>query len=323
MTLKEFTDEWLSDSPTMLIHTSGSTGTPKPITVDKRRMAESARITCDFLGLKKGDTALLCMPLDYIAGKMVVVRALVREMRLVYVKPGGHPLKTIDVPPTFAAMTPMQVYNTLKEEKERRILMGIRQLIIGGGAIDKELERELSGMPNAIWSTYGMTETLSHVALRRLNGRDASEWYTPLDNVEISVNEDSCLVIYAPKVCPDTLVTNDMAEIHTDGRRFRIKGRKDNMICSGGIKMLMEEIEAALRPYVSTPFMITRKKDPCFGECVTMLIEADDTTAVREACRQHLSKYQQPKHYISVDRLPRTATGKPARAEAEAIASGE
>lgn len=323
MTLEQFVDEWQNDSPTVLVHTSGSTGKPKPMLAEKRRMAESARITCDFLGLKEGDTALLCMPLDFIAGKMVVVRALTRKLSLVCVKPGGHPLKDLAEPPVFAAMVPMQVYNSLQTDKERKLLMGVKHLVIGGGPIDDALCDTLRDFPNAVWSTYGMTETLSHIALRRLNGMEASEWYTPLDNVRVRTGNDGCLVIDAPAVCPATLATNDLAEMHPDGRRFRIKGRKDNMICSGGIKMMMEEIEDAVRPYINTPFMITKRKDPRFGECVAMLIEAGNTTTAREACQKHLSKYQQPKHYISVNRLPRTATGKPARAEAQKIAAAE
>lgn len=180
MELNEFLAEWHNDNPRILVHTSGSTGKPKPLMVEKRRMLNSARITCDFLGLKPGDTALLCMPLDYIAGKMMVVRSLQRDLRLTSVRPSSHPLADETLPHfTFAAMVPMQVYNTLKVPCERERLMRIRHLIIGGGAISDELAQMIKSLPNAVWSTYGMTETLSHIALRRLNGPDASLWYTP------------------------------------------------------------------------------------------------------------------------------------------------
>ena len=176
MTLDEFVSDWQSDSPTLLVHTSGSTGKPKPMLVEKRRMEASARITCGFLGLRAGDTALLCMPLDFIAGKMVVVRSLVWGLRLVAVEPSGHPLKGLTESPTFAAMVPMQVYNSLKVEEERRLLRDIKHLIIGGGAVNSDMAEELRGFPNAVWSTYGMTESRSHVAVRRLSGAEASEW---------------------------------------------------------------------------------------------------------------------------------------------------
>lgn len=142
MELNEFLAEWHNDNPRILVHTSGSTGKPKPLMVEKRRMLNSARITCDFLGLKPGDTALLCMPLDYIAGKMMVVRSLQRDLRLTTVRPSSHPLADETLPHfTFAAMVPMQVYNSLKVPRERERLMHIRHLIIGGGAISDDWHR--------------------------------------------------------------------------------------------------------------------------------------------------------------------------------------
>lgn len=187
MTLKEFIDEWNNDEPTVLVHTSGSTGKPKPLRVEKLRMAASAHITCAFLGLQRGDTALLCMPLDYIAGKMVVVRSLVCGLRLLTVEPCGHPLRGLSEAPVFAAMVPLQVYNSLQVEEERALLRQIKHLIIGGGAVSSEMAAELRHFPNAVWSTYGMTETLSHIALRRLSGEEASDWYEPFEGVDVSL----------------------------------------------------------------------------------------------------------------------------------------
>ena len=331
MTLEEFLDEWSNDSERVLVHTSGSTGTPKPLWVEKRRMEASARITCDFLGLKEGDTALLCMPLDYIAGKMMVVRSLVRKLKLMVVKPTGHPLAAHQLSRgfTFAAMVPMQVYNSLQVPEERERLRQIRHLIIGGGAIDDALARELKDFPNYVWSTYGMTETLSHIALRRLNGAEASEWYTPFDNVRISQSEDGCLVIDAPEVCAERLVTNDIVEINQG--RFRVVGRKDNVICSGGIKIQAEEVERALKPYLHVPFMITKRKDSKFGEIVVLMVEyrgerreesgerIEDSlkTRLQRLCREHLPKYWQPRDFVFVEKIPMTETGKIARKECQ------
>ena len=231
MSLEKFLEEWNNPSEFVEVKTSGSTGEPKRMMVEKRRMLNSARITCDFLGLKKGDTALLCMSTDYIAGKMMVVRSIERGLNLISVEPSGHPLAAREnLEFSFAAMVPMQVYNSLQVPEEKERLMAIRHLIIGGGAIDEAMERELRNFPNAVWSTYGMTETLSHIALRRISGPDASDWYTPFPSVEISQNQDGCLVINAPEVCAETLVTNDIVEIKNN--RFRILGRKDNVICS-------------------------------------------------------------------------------------------
>ena len=346
MTLEDFLSEWNNDSDRVLVHTSGSTGKPKPMMVEKKRMLNSARITCDFLGLKPGDSALLCMSLDYIAGKMVVVRSIERHLHLISVSPSGHPLKNIDLKDvngkdvngeiTFAAMVPMQVYNTLQVPEERERLTHIRHLIIGGGAIDASLEKELQALPGniAIWSTYGMTETLSHIALRRINGAEASEWYQPFDSVKISQTEEGCLVIDAPLVCSETLVTNDIVEIESyiynkvEKLRFRIKGRKDNVICSGGIKIQIEEVEALLKPHLEKPFMLAKKKDEKFGEIAVLLTEDEDLKKVEATIRRLLSgksddsnksseskshKYWIPREYLHVDHLPLTETGKPKR----------
>lgn len=320
MTLKEFIDEWNNDEPTVLVHTSGSTGKPKPLRVEKLRMAASAHITCAFLGLQCGDTALLCMPLDYIAGKMVVVRSLVCGLRLLTVEPCGHPLRGLSEAPVFAAMVPLQVYNSLQVEEERALLRQIKHLIIGGGAVSGEMAAQLKHFPNAVWSTYGMTETLSHIALRRLSGEEASDWYEPFEGVDVSLNADGCLVIDAPAVCATTLTTNDIAEIATDGRHFRIRGRRDNVVCSGGIKLQIEEIEAHLQPFVSVPFMITKRTDARLGETVVLLAADADIEQLKTACHEHLTKYETPRVFVAVDRLPYTETGKPARAEAQRMA---
>lgn len=323
MTLEDFFSEWNNDSDRVLVHTSGSTGKPKPMMVEKKRMLNSARITCDFLGLKPGDSALLCMSLDYIAGKMVVVRSIERHLHLISVSPSGHPLKDINEEITFAAMVPMQVYNTLQVSEERERLTHIRHLIIGGGAIDASLEKELQALPGniAIWSTYGMTETLSHIALRRINGAEASEWYQPFDSVKISQTEEGCLVIDAPLVCSETLVTNDIVEIESyiynkvEKLRFRIKGRKDNVICSGGIKIQIEEVEALLKPHLEKPFMLAKKKDEKFGEIAVLLSENKEIKTVEATVRRLLSdhKYWIPREFLHVDHLPLTETGKPKR----------
>lgn len=333
MTLEDFLSEWNNDSDRVLVHTSGSTGKPKPMMVEKKRMLNSARITCDFLGLKPGDSALLCMSLDYIAGKMVVVRSIERHLHLISVSPSGHPLKDVNEEITFAAMVPMQVYNTLQVPEERERLSRIRHLIIGGGAIDAALEQELQSLPGdiAIWSTYGMTETLSHIALRRINGDEPSEWYQPFDSVHISQTEEGCLVIDAPQVCAETLVTNDIVEIEpyiynkVEKLRFRIKGRKDNVICSGGIKIQIEEVETLLKPHLEKPFMLAKKKDGKFGEIAVLLTEDEDIKKVEATVRRLLSdesekssdhkkyKYWIPKEFRYVEHLPLTETGKPKR----------
>ena len=321
--LEAFLQEWHNEDPTVWVHTSGSTGTPKPLQVEKERMMASARLTCSFLGLKEGDSALLCMPLQYIAGKMVVVRSLIAGLRLIPIAPSGHPLKDLKETPTFAAMIPMQVYNTLQVPEERTRLMEIKHLIIGGGAIDDVLAHELKDFPNHVWSTYGMTETLSHIALRRLNGTDTSDWYMPFEQVRIRLSEEGTLIIHAPNVCSEELKTNDIAEINEEGK-FRILGRKDNTINSGGVKIQIEQVESRLKKHLDTPFLISARKDAKFGEIVVLLYnKVGNEDDIRRICEMELPTYWVPKAYIGVDELPMTGTGKPDRAYARRIANGE
>lgn len=321
--LKTFLAEWEDPSPYIQVQTSGSTGTPKQLTVRKEQMWQSARITCEYLGLKKGDNALLCMPLQYIAGKMMVVRSLYAGLNLIVRQPSGHPLAGVSEPLRFAAMIPMQVYNTLRNPEERERLCQTDILIIGGGAIDAALENEIRQLPNAVYSTYGMTETLSHIALRRLNGPEASPAYHPFPSVGISLSEEDTLVIKAPLVCDEVLKTNDVARLHPDGS-FSILGRKDNIINSGGIKIQTEVVEEALHPVISVKFAITSVPHPKFGEAIVLLIE-DKEKKVEPAGLQSridsvLPKYQRPKYIIEVKTLPLTGSGKIDRKTCRALA---
>lgn len=410
--LQKFYEEWNNGQDLLLVHTSGSTGAPKPLWVEKRRMLNSARITCDFLGIKPGDTALLCLPLDYIAGKMMVVRSIERNLSLTSVTPDNHPLRSIieqcrqngtapeSVRITLAAMVPSQVYCSLQDAEERSMLMQIKHLIIGGGSIPSDVEQQLQHFPNGVWSTYGMTETLSHIALRRLNGTESDRWYTPFENVNISISTEEerkeeraeseeqsgksreqraeskeqrgksrderaetkeqkaeseerrrgCLIIHAPQVCSHPLTTNDIAELHDDGRRFRIIGRKDNVICSGGIKIQTEEVEETLQQFIPYPIAITRMPDAKFGEIVVLLIESErggsgkskekrakrkeergkgkeqrgkSKEELEEALKNafsHLHRYAIPKRIIHVESIPQTETGKTDRAKCQQLA---
>lgn len=319
--LYHFLADWFSESPYITVHTSGSTGTPKEFTVRKEQMMQSALLTCSFLRLRKGDNALLCMPLQYIAGKMVVVRALVAGLNLILRTPSGHPLADVTVPLRFAAMIPLQVYNTLRVAEEKERLCRTEILIIGGGAINKELEDEIRQLPNEIYSTYGMTETLSHIALRKLNGSDASLAYTPFSSVKLSLSPEETLVIQAPLVCDDTLVTNDIAQIHPDGT-FTILGRKDNIINTGGIKVQIECVEEILRSIISVTFAITAVPHPGLGEAIVLLVEkTTDPERLSDKIASLLPKYQQPKYIRQVDAIPLTGSGKTDRKACRLLAA--
>ena len=323
MTLEEFLSQWNDDSPCMEVQTSGSTGVPKRIYIEKVRMRASARMTCNFLDIKQGDTALLCMPLDFIAGKMMVVRALERGLELLSVEPSSHPLckasmTGIGDPPSidFAAMVPLQVWNTLQVPEEREALCRIRHLIIGGGAISQTLEQELRTLPINVWSSYGMTETLSHIALRRIT----EDYYTPLPGITLSQDQDGCLIIDAPHLCPETLFTNDIAHF-TDDNRFQIIGRRDNTVCSGGIKIQIEEVEAWLHSIGHDDVMVTYRDDKALGQALVYLTttEIDMDTLRQNAVK---NRYWLPRHIIKVTSLPLTPTGKADRGKARDMAKG-
>lgn len=322
--LADFLAEWFNPLPVLKVQTSGSTGTPKELWVEKERMRNSARLTVAFLGLQAGDSALICMPLKYIGGKMVIVRALIAGLNLIPVTPSGHPMATLETAPVFAAMTPMQVFNSIQIATEKERLEQIQHLIIGGGAIDNELAQVLKKFPKAVWSTYGMTETLSHIALRRLSGPEASEWYTPFSQVSLSLSAEDTLIIQAPTVNPETLVTNDLVTFNSEGQ-FRIIGRKDNVINTGGVKVQIEQVETLLKPRLTFDIQITGVPDPKFGERIVLLAETGENLNDRqrnllEEAFNSLPPYWRPKETIPVPSLPKTGSGKPDRATARRIA---
>lgn len=315
-----FLEKWFDASPVITVRTSGSTGTPKELVVRKDRMMQSARLTCEFLNLQAGDTALLCMNLRYIGAMMVVVRSLVAGLNLIVRPASGHPLSDIEEPLRFAAMVPLQVYNTLRVPEEKERLEQTDILIIGGGAVDDSLEAEISALPTAVYSTYGMTETLSHIALRRLNGDTASKHYYPFPSVELSLSAESTLVIKAPLICGEVLQTNDIACIYPDGS-FTIAGRKDNVINSGGIKIQAEEMEKRLRPFIPVPFVVTSVPDPRLGQALTLLIAGQvDVRELESKLQTVLDAYHRPRHIFMTESIPQTENGKTDRAGCRILA---
>lgn len=311
MDLQVFLEEWNNDSPFVRVETSGSTGKPKVIFVEKERMIESAKMTCQFLRLKPHDKALLCMSLKHIGAKMMVVRSLIANLDLLVTPPSKNPLAEITEPLNFVAMVPMQVYNSMQNPIEYERLKNIEKLIIGGGEIDKNLETDLTNFPNEVWSTYGMTETLSHIAMRRVNGPNASKWYQPLPNIKISTLSDGCLIIDAPHLSEETIVTNDIVEINTNNE-FKILGRKDNVINSGGIKIQIEEVERIVGKHLNGSFAISGKKDLMYGEIVVLYYTPFNLCSqeILNKINNELPKYHKIKEAVCIDEIPLTSNGK-------------
>lgn len=313
--LAGFLQCWWDETPWMEVHTSGSTGVPKRMQVTKEQMIQSAALTCRTLGLQAGQTALLCMNLRYIGAMMMVVRALTAKLKLIVREASGHPLSTVNEAIDFAAMVPLQVYNSLEHPQEKQRLSEIRSLIIGGAAIDSEMEARLQTLSGAVYVTYGMTETLSHIALRRINGVEASNFYRPLAGVTVSLSPtDSTLCIHAPHLCDEVIRTRDVASINPNGS-FRIHGRLDNVINSGGIKIQIEELEQRLRPLLGDGIAVTHIPDGRLGQAVVLLVAGQGRTLPKqEQLKSQLPRFHSPAYVLPIEQLPLTPNGKIDRA---------
>ncbi len=307
--LLSFLKEWMSRKDVIELHTSGSTGLPKKIIVKKDAMVLSAKRTIDFLGLQPGMTALLALPLSFIAGKMMVVRAIVGGLNLIYQLPSGNPMKNIDIPIDFAAFTPMQMHKIINETAEKSTLL--QNVIIGGAPLSSSLEKKLKLQPFNAWETYGMTETVSHIALRKITGNDSQEHLYPLKGISVGLQENSCLFIDAPGISENLVLSNDLAQIYADGS-FMIKGRIDHIINSGGIKVIPELLEAEIQSFFDAEFVISSVPDPEKGEKVIMVVEGNsfDTGALMTEINRNIDKYERPVFICFLKSFPRSKNGK-------------
>ncbi|MFK5983052.1 MAG: AMP-binding protein [Flavobacteriaceae bacterium] len=305
-----FLQQWLNDNEFVLVKTSGSTGTPKEIQLSKQQMINSAKATGVFFKLPEKTTALLCLPSNFIAGKMMLVRAMVLGWDLHIVAPEKDAITQYDNDYDFVAMVPYQVHHSLKS------LDKIKKLIIGGGAISEKLNQELQDVNTEVFATYGMTETITHIAVRRINGLAKTNEYTALPNVKFSLNEKDCLVINAPEVSNEEVITNDIVQLNS-ATTFEYLGRIDNVINSGGVKLFPEQIEAKLSPFINLPFIIASESDEKLGERLILILENDSneiSSNISEAF-QNLSSYERPKKIYTFLKFPFTETGKIKRSE--------
>lgn len=315
--LYRFVQDWISQDPYLEVKTSGSTYSPKRMRIEKDKMMQSALMTGEFFNLKKNDKTLLCLPVDFIAGKMMVVRSLVLGLNLIPVEPKGNPLLNIDDGFDFGAMTPMQVQNILTVDSGFEKLTRVKKLIIGGADIHPELRRKTSKLKNETWQTYGMTETITHVAVRKLTAPEESENYRALPKVLFQQDDRTCLVINAPHLSEAKVVTNDLVEL-LNNQEFKFIGRYDSIINSGGIKLSPEEIEKKMSPYIRQRFIIAGFPDEKLGQKLVLIIEGQDSEPLalnglaEKAC---LAKYEVPKQIIYLPRFPQTENGKIIRNE--------
>lgn len=306
MAVIAFLRVWFNDEDFIDQQTSGSTGQPKLIRLSKQAMVNSATTTNSFFQLEKPHQALLCLSPEYIAGKMMIVRAMLSGMNLVTSTVGSNPLAECVRPMDFAAMVPLQVSTILKHDPEKLRL--VSKLIIGGSAIDSRLEAQLQLQQTQCWHTYGMTETISHIALRKVNGDDRSDWFSPLGNISLSTDSRKCLVIDAPALHNETLITNDLVELRSDGS-FRMLGRVDDVIVSAGHKIHPLLLEKKISPLLPHPFLISSVPHPEAGSETVLVI--GHTYGIGELFRlwktleEKLSPVEMPRRIAFIEQIPR------------------
>src|SRR5690554_2997167 len=290
--------DWFDESPKITLQTSGTTGKPKNIVVAKQAMVNSALATGDFFELQPKDKALCCLPINFIAGKMMLVRAFVLGLDMDFEEPNAQPLQDIDTKYDFVAMTPMQVENSIEK------LHLVRKLIIGGSKVSTALEKKLSEIPTEIYETYASTETLTHIAARRIG----DEHFKLLPNISISLDHRDCLVIDAPRISAEKIITNDLVELKSENE-FLWLGRIDNVVNSGGIKIFPEEIEPQLTDKIPHRFFLGGIPDSVLGEKLILVIESE-AYAINPEIFEELDKYERPKEVFFISKFAQTESGK-------------
>lgn len=310
--LYDFLKNWFDESEFIQAQSSGSTGIPKTILLNKKSMIASAQLTNQYFELKENDSILLCLSANYIAGKMMIVRALVGNLHLVAIEPTSSPIVNQSI--EFAAMVPLQVETMLSTLEGKTSLKNISKLIIGGSALSNKLESNLQSISTACFATYGMTETVSHIALRNINGKNRSNGYQALDGVWFDTDERECLIIHARHLQDDTFITNDIVQLKSK-TEFEWRGRFDNVINSGGIKLFPELLEQKIAPIIQQRFYIYGQKDEKLGEKAILVIEGEVFSKetlqhLKDKIGAVLNPYEIPREIVFIPHFEETSSGK-------------
>ena len=303
-TLGSFIAKWMDSSPEISLQTSGSTGSPKTILMSKQAMVNSAIATGDYFKLRSGDSALSCLPFEYIAAKMMFVRAYVLGLELYCIKPSSNPLETLSRNYDFCAMVPLQLENSLE------YLHQIKTIIVGGAKLSNGLKIKLKNSSSSIYETFGMTETVSHIAVKNIS--QSSTFFEVLPSVSIGVDARNCLTINAPHLVSTPIQTNDVVKLNSK-TTFEWIGRFDTIINSGGIKIAPEQLEQQLEGFIEERFFITSQKENSLGETVVIVIER--STPYETINFDILEPMKRPKHIYYVDTFKETISGKIKRQE--------
>jgi len=309
-----FLSDWFNKYKSIIVQTSGSTGTPKKIELKKESFINSAIATGTFFNLKENTTALMCLSPTYIAGKMMLVRAMVLGWDLDVVEAVSNPLIRTNNKYDFCAMVPMQAAASLQQ------LNSINTLIIGGGAISKSLRGQLQHLKTNVYATYGMTETITHIAVKKINHNDKKNYYSLLPNIAIKKDKRGCLVVNAPTISDSEIVTNDLVEI-VNSSHFKWLGRYDTVINSGGIKLIPEQIEERLAALISERFFVAGVPDEVLGQKLIVIIEKEikqgfNKLKNKEELKSNIQKlgkltnYEIPKEIYFLSNFVETTTKK-------------
>ncbi len=300
-----FIKQWFDETQEIIkIKTSGSTGTPKTISHRKEYMLASAKMTCNFFKLNNTKTALLCLPTSSVGGLMMIVRSLVSGMNLIIQKPSSNPLIDLNQKIDFIAMVPLQVQKSIAESSAKWSL--VKEVIIGGGKVADSLEKSLLKNDIKAYNTFGMTETISHVALKRIG---PGPIFKALTGCSFTVNKNNCLIINAPSIGLRNLLTNDVVN-RVDSTKFEWLGRLDNAIETGGIKVLPEKLEEKITHLMSTRFFISSVPDKLLNNKLVLLIEGKEIDFSSSKLNDFLSLYERPKEIHFIHAFEDSKTGK-------------
>ncbi len=321
-----FSVDWFNPKvKTIAVKTSGSSGKPKTILHKKEFMRNSALLTSEALGLSEVKSALLCLPANKISGMMMLARVFENKMFLQGIEPIAAPLLKIgtDLKIDFAAFTPMQFSQVISSKKAFSKAEKIKTVILGGEGISDELLTTIKRMKNNVYATFGMTETISHIALKKLNGKNADKYFRVLPSVRVSMSKENCLVVNAPRLGVKNLVTNDVVKIISP-TQFEWLGRVDNVINSGGLKIHPEEVEASLRSKIDVPFFISGIKDAVSGQKPCLVLEKRSLSKQKieelKLAFSKLDKKSRPKEIWLVPEFAKTENRKLKRKETMALA---
>jgi O-succinylbenzoic acid--CoA ligase len=314
----DFCSEWLNGRSDFVLQTSGSTGVPKLVEVSRLQLTESARATRNFFGLTDGCKMLCCLDTEKVAGKMMLVRAMEWKADVRVIPPGSNPFNGLKFEfYDFVALVPLQVEKSLSSTEGKKMLAKFRNIIIGGAPVSSFLRDKIKGLPGKIFQTYGMTETVSHIALANLKAKGPLLYHT-LPGVRLRVDKKNRLLIHAPMGGDKWLLTNDVVNLQSE-KTFYWKGRADNIVNSGGIKLHPEEIANELVELTNTYFpgslfFLIGVKDDSLGQALAMVIEGENQPDVSKQfiteAKRFLPKYHCPKKIVFVPKFAVTPSGK-------------